>query len=111
MFKKSLALAAACLFITLPSYAQQYVVNVHGIVCEFCSYGVAKNIRRLAFIDQSQLKEGVRVDIENQMVYLAVKDGATLNQQALFKAIKDGGYEPVKLWSLDEQGSRQEVMP
>jgi hypothetical protein len=98
----SLALAA-------PTFAQQYVVDVHGIVCEFCSYGVAKKVRKLDFIDPSQFDKGVKVDIEKQMVYIAVSDNAALDKSALFKAIESGGYKPVTLWRIAESGEKVEV--
>jgi len=94
-----------------PSWAENYVVNVHGIVCELCSYGVAKKVRKLSFIDKQQFDEGVKVDIENQMVYVAVREDAQVDKELLFKAIRSGGYDPVKIWSLSESGEQQELQP
>ena len=94
---------------SLPTTAQDYVVNVHGIVCQFCSYGVALKIRKLDFINTEKLKKGVKVDIENQMVFIAVHDDAKLDKQALFDAIESGGYKPVKIWAITKSGERVEV--
>lgn len=88
--------------------AQDYVVEVHGIVCEFCSFGVAKKVRKLDFIDKTRLDKGVRVDIENQQVFVAVRDDARLDKAALFKAIESGGYKPIKVWTLSESGGRED---
>ena len=38
-----------------PAIAQNYIVNVHGMVCELCSLGVAKNIRKLSFVDAANM--------------------------------------------------------
>lgn len=88
------------------AFTQNYVVSVHGIVCEFCSYGVAKKLRKLDFIDPAQLDKGVKVEIANQLVFIAVREEAELNKQALYKAIESGGYQPVTLWRIDSSGER-----
>lgn len=96
---------------SVPAMAKNYVVEVHGIVCQFCSYGVAKKVRKLDFIDPSQYKQGVRVAIEDQSVYLAVAPGKALDKKALFEAIESGGYQPIRIWSLTDDGDRGEVQP
>lgn len=83
----------------------------HGIVCQFCSFGVAKKLKKLDFVDQAKYQDGVKVDIENQAVYFAVKEGAAVDQAALFEAIESGGYKPIKLYPLAADGSREEVSP
>ncbi len=97
------ALAGAALINT--SNAADYVVDVHGIVCEFCSFGVAKKVRKLSFIDATGYDKGVKVDIENQRVFIAVSDEADLSdagaeKAALFEAIESGGYKPVTVRPL-----------
>ena len=109
MFRKLLSLAVLYALFTTPALAKNYVVNVHGIVCEFCSFGVARNVKKLPFIDGSQYKDGVKVKIENQMVFVAVRDDATLDKDALFDAIESGGYKPVKIWLITESGEHKEV--
>lgn len=109
MFKTILLAIVLYVLSINAALAQNYVVNVHGIVCEFCSFGVAKKIRKLSFLDTSQYNEGVKVDIEKQMVFFAVRDGSILDKTALFKAIKSGGYEPVDIWLIGESGERKKV--
>ncbi len=91
--------------------AKDYVVHVNGIVCGFCSLGVAKKVSVLPFIDQSRYDKGVDVAIENQLVTVAVKEDAALDQQALFAAIEDGGYNPVEIWQVGDDGERIPVQP
>lgn len=107
--KRRLACAVLALAFSLPVFAQNYVVEVHGIVCQFCSFGVAKKMSKLDFVDPVAYKKGVKVDIENQSVYFGVKAGATLDQAALFGAIESGGYQPIKVWRIAENGERVEV--
>ena len=117
VFKQLSAMALLCALVSTSalaqsdtvSAAQKFVVNVHGIVCEFCSYGVAKKIRKLSFVDKSIYDKGVKVNIENQMVFVAVKKGASLDQAKLYKAIESGGYKPVKIWSINAAGEKTEL--
>ncbi len=111
MFKHYLLVALCYGLLSTSVQAQNYVVNIHGMVCELCSFGVAKNIRKLAFINAAEYDDGVKVDINNQLVYLAVRDDANFDEDALFKAIEDGGYKPVKVWALSDTGERTEVAP
>mgnify|MGYP006099544031 CR=1 FL=1 len=95
--------------ISAPTWAKNYEINVNGIVCEFCAFGVAKKLRKLDFIDPSQFEDGVKVDIENQRVYISIQDDQAVDQDAIFKAIKSGGYDPIKMSPMDEVASPVEV--
>ena len=110
MIRRYALTTLACALLSGPVLAQNYVVNVHGIVCELCSFGVAKNIRKLPFINPEQYDDGVKVDINNQMVFVSVRDNAALDKKALFEAIEKGGYNPVKLWKLNDSGERTEIV-
>lgn len=94
-----------------PLAAQDYVVKVHGIVCEFCSLGVAKKVAKLPFIDASRHNRGVDVDVENQTVTIAVQDGVELDRDVLFAAIESGGYNPIEMSPLDDQSAVHEAGP
>ena len=73
----------------------EIVIIVNGIVCSFCSQGVTRKLSKLPFIDQSKYKKGVKVEIENQKVTIAVKPDSEFDVIEVFRSIKSGGYEPV----------------
>jgi hypothetical protein len=91
-----------------PALADDYVVHVHGLVCSFCAKGVTKKVSKLSFIDRSKYNKGVRVEIEDQKVTIAVLPDQTPDVDALFAAIVSGGYEPIGIFSIDENGELQE---
>jgi len=95
--------------IASPVWSKNYLINVNGIVCEFCAFGVAKKLRKLDFIDPSQFEEGVKVDIENQQVFISIQEGQPLDQEAIFEAIESGGYDPIKMTPMDEVARPLEV--
>lgn len=97
-------LVAVTVLSAMPALAQDYVINVNGIVCGFCSIGVAKKVSKLPFIDRTKYNKGVSVEIENQMVTIAVKEGEMLDKAALFSAIESAGYNPVEIFELGPDG-------
>ena len=81
------------------------VIIVHGIVCSFCSQGVTRNLSKLPFIDKSKYTKGVKVEIEDQKVTIAIKPDGTLDLAQVFKSILKGGYEPVEAYVSDVGGN------
>lgn len=80
------------------------IIIVHGIVCSFCSQGVTRNLSKLSFIDKSKYTKGVKVEIEEQKVTIAIKPNNVLDLVAVFKSITKGGYEPVEAYVSDSEG-------
>jgi len=76
----------------------QIKIKVNGIVCSFCAFGVRKNLSKLKSLDSSHFKKGVHVDINNQMITLAMDDSQSLNLNEVYRSIKKGGYEPVEFY-------------
>ncbi len=77
------------------------IIIVHGIVCSFCSQGVTKKLSKLDFIDPSKYTKGVKVEISDQKVTIAIKPGMEPDFDVIFESIKSGGYEPVKAYMND----------
>ena len=94
-----------------PAMARDYVIEVNGMVCQFCALGLSKKVTRLPFIDPSRFDKGVQVDIENQKVTIAVKPDATLDKDSLFEAIESGGYNPVAIFQITPDGERKAYQP
>jgi copper chaperone CopZ len=94
-----------------PVLADDYVVHVHGIVCSFCAKGVTKKVSKLPFIDRSKYNNGVKVEIEEQKVTIAVLPDQVLDVDVLYEAIVSGGYDPVGVFFVDESGELQEYEP
>ena len=103
-------IVAALLLFSAPVYASDYVIHVNGMVCSFCAQGVTKKVSRLPFIDQSKYTKGVKVEIESQKLTIAVKADHDIDIQALFEAIKSGGYEPVDVWTVTAAGEIDEPL-
>ena len=72
---------------------------------------MTKKVARLPFIDRTKYDKGVKVEIEHQMVTIAVKEDAQLDKEALFAAIESGGYNPIEIWQLSANGERISISP
>ncbi len=106
---KVLALVVA--LASTPVLAQDYVVTVHGIVCSFCAQGVVKKVSKLPFVDRTMYTNGVKVEIEDQKVTVAVRDDSAIDTVSLFAAIESGGYSPVDVWTVSATGELTAYRP
>ncbi|MDM3870800.1 heavy metal-associated domain-containing protein [Porticoccus sp. W117] len=80
------------------------LLDVDGVVCSYCSYGIKKKLSKLAFIDKSQYNDGIYVDIDQQQVLVAIQPGQVADVEAAFKAVRDGGYDPLRACVTDNAG-------
>lgn len=99
-------LMAALLVAASPLAAAQTIeMNVNGLVCGFCAQGIEKTLKTLPGT------EGVFVSLEHRLVAVKLKDGSSIDDATLRKALKDSGYTVVGIkrteHSLDEL--RQQV--
>ena len=75
--------------------ANQVVLKVNGIVCPACAYGIQKKVSKLSFVDTTKLHKGVELDVEHHLAKVAIKPNQKPDFQALFTAVKSGGFDPV----------------
>lgn len=85
---------------TLKSSPNTVQVYARGLICESCGLGVRKKLQRLKFVDTSKPKKGIVMDVKSQLVSVSLKQGKTADLEAIKKAIKGAGYDPMKLYQL-----------
>jgi copper chaperone CopZ len=74
-------------------------IKVKGVVCSFCAYGIEKKISKLDFLDKTKFdSDGVKIDIKQQIVSVAIKKDKKANLQNILTAIVKGGYEVVEFY-------------
>jgi len=76
----------------------QIKIKINGIVCSFCAFGVHKNLVKLESLDTAHFKKGVHVDVNAQIITLALDDSQSLRLNEVYDSIKKGGYEPVEFY-------------
>jgi copper chaperone CopZ len=76
--------------------SNRVTIEVNGIVCSFCAYGLEKALGKMDGIDDAHYGNGVLVEIESQRVTFAFKKGAAIDFADVYERIKDAGYDPVR---------------
>ncbi len=57
-------------------------------------------LKRLKFVDTKRYKSGLDMDVETQLLTLALKPGQKSDDKLIAKSIWDAGYIPVEIYSL-----------
>jgi len=76
-------------------------VYAKGLICESCGLGVRKKLQKLKFVDTSKPKKGIVMDVKSQLVSITLKQRQSADEEAIKKAIKGAGYDPMYLYELD----------
>ena len=81
-------LLASVLFFALSgaAHAETIKATVNGMVCAFCATGIEKSFTALPEVDH------VKVDLEEKLVTINMKQGQTLDDDHVEKVITDAGY-------------------
>jgi copper chaperone CopZ len=66
---------------TLLESSKISLVYVKGLVCPSCAIGIRKNLSKMKGVDKKRFKDGIDMNPETQLVSIALKDGAKIEQQ------------------------------
>ena len=76
------------------------VVEVLGMVCSMCAFGIGEGFAKTDFIDKSKFTDGVSVDIDAQYVQLGLLESTNINPEKIVQVIEDAGYDVNLLYIL-----------
>ena len=79
------------------------VVEVLGMVCSMCAFGIGEGFSKTDFIDKSKFKDGIFVDIDAQYVQLALEESTNINPEKIVQVIEDAGYNVNQLFILQNE--------
>lgn len=65
---------------------QTYRLRVDGLACPFCAYGLEKKLNAVKGV------EHLEVDVASGLVKVSMTEGATLDEAAAKKAVKEAGF-------------------
>ena len=83
------------------------VVEVLGMVCSMCAFGIGEGFSKTDFIDKSKFTDGVSVDIDAQFVQLGLLDSSSINPEKIVQVIEDAGYDVNLLFILQDNQLRK----
>ena len=85
-------LAAIMIAVLLPTMATAgeadgvYTVEVNGLACPFCVYGIEKQLSRIDGV------ESISTDIKSGTVIITVQAGVVLDEAEAKQAVEDAGF-------------------
>lgn len=78
----------------------RYQLEVDGLACPFCAYGIEKKLSQLDGVEQ------VEADVANGWVGIDMADGQTLSEDQARQAVKDAGFSLRSFKMKPEEGKR-----
>ena len=79
------------------------VVEVLGMLCSMCAFGIGEGFAKTDFIDKSKFTDGVSVDIDAQYVQLGLLESTNINPEKIVQVIEDAGYDVNLLYILQNE--------
>lgn len=61
-------------------------MEVKGLSCPFCAYGLEKNLKKITAIEK------VTIDVEGAFATIVIKEGKTVSEEDIKKKVKDAGF-------------------
>lgn len=61
-------------------------MEVKGLSCPFCAYGLEKNLKKISNIEK------ITINVEEAFVTLIIKEGQSVLEEDLKKKVKDAGF-------------------
>ena len=86
------------------------VVEVYGMVCSFCAYGLEKNLSNLDKINSKKYTNGVYVDIDNQYLKIAFQPKSQIDYKKIHSLIIDAGFTPNVIYSIEKNELSQHTI-
>ena len=87
---------------TLLSSSNISLVYVKGLVCPSCAIGVRKNLSKMKGVDKKRFRDGIDMNPETQLVSIAFKDNASIDNKDLIERVEDAGYIAVEEYKLHD---------
>ncbi len=79
------------------------IIEVDGLACPFCAYGIEKRLKKIDGIAE------LSVLLEEGKVHLKLKEGATVSEERLQKAVADAGFEARRVVFVNEKAKAASV--
>lgn len=65
---------------------KQYALEVAGLACPFCAYGIEKKLNAIQGVEK------VEINIGESRAIVTMQEGATLNEEQARQAVKEAGF-------------------
>ena len=76
------------------------VIEVGGLACPFCAYGIEKRLRKIDGLEE------LSIQLEAGTVQVRLEEGVTVSRERLEEAVADAGFEAKSIVFVDEEAER-----
>jgi len=83
--------------------SDEVVVEVLGMVCSFCAYGLEEGLSNVNGVDKKKYENGLYIDIDSQYVKIATLEDKTIDLDKIALIIRDAGFEANTIFKLKEK--------
>ena len=80
----------------------EVVVEVLGMVCSLCAYGLEKGLSDLDEINKKKYDNGIYIDINNQYIKISVLKNKSVDIDQVASVIRDSGFEANTIFELED---------
>ena len=78
----------------------ELVLEVNGMVCGMCAFGIQEGLSELSFLNNKKFEEdGIEVDLDTQMIYIPIDLSKKIDELEAINIIKDVGYDAVFIYT------------
>ena len=88
---KHIFLAILLLFTPTAASAESVEVTVKGMVCSFCAQGIKKTFGKSGPVEE------VKVDLDQKLVTLKIREGQALTDEQIKTLLNDAGYDVAEI--------------
>jgi mercuric ion binding protein len=99
--KNFLLIPALCcfLFVSLAAQNQKVTVQIEGLACPFCAYGLEKKFLEVKSVSK------LSIDVNQGEMTFTLNDANALTEKEIRKKIKDAGFKTKKIsFSVLQEG-------
>ncbi|MFQ5740202.1 MAG: heavy-metal-associated domain-containing protein [Acidobacteriota bacterium] len=99
---KTMAMLAVILLVTSLGLAgTKVVLEVEGLSCPFCAYGLEKKLKKVKNV------ASVFISMNDGQAIVSPKEGAKIEENDLRKAVKDAGFSVSSIKTVDSEGGEK----
>lgn len=91
----------------------EIVLEVNGMVCAMCAFGIQEGLSELSFLNNKKFKaDGIEVDLDTQMIYIPIDVSKTIDELEAIQIVKDAGYDTVFIYTnFDGKSIKKKTAP
>ena len=78
----------------------ELVVEVSGMVCAMCAFGIQEGLSELSFLNEKKYKDdGINIDLDTQLIYIPIDLSKKIDEWEAIQIINDAGYDTIAIYT------------